>query len=666
MVKNLIYYMCLLAVVLLTACSGDEAAMADEPLPEGMGRISITICTPEANPNLTRAVNATPWEDPDHEWERLQTFRILICKASNNEVVQIISGDKSRMTAVTGTTSTYKQSADIQSDPLPAGSYHIFATANYADGYTVGSTVNPDATVKFANGYSEANIPMTGRLEGAVTVVNGKDTDAGTVTVWRVMGKMQFEFTNETSEQVDILGVEVEPVNQASSSGPGIYLFSKDNLESTANLAPLFLANATKTVSATWSLDATPTQNMAASVSMGNVFTSTALSWGDKLTATGSVTTSDNVYKLQKFKTTENVSSKDDAAVITLKMTPKSGMTFTPKNISFKACRVGTNGGYFDIEAGGTTLATAVRPPRSNGDNGNLVPPFYQEYSYAISGASATTDEYEVKIYLYNLNNKEYGFRDVVISGDVTNNTGSPIQEYITLPTGATTDVGPVSYEPSTALTLSASGGTGNLFFYVNETDATFTNKENQLSLRFKIQRNGQTEELRYGVTTPYIDGQTGGNGFNVIQRNDWIHIPIHLTGWQFRVEPLAFVPIAGYPATTLSSDALTTTFSTGGFIILQPFAQKNNDGTWRDFTDSEVTFQSLSWTNSDGTNVFGSGKILESAFTYDAASGRIIGVLNNSLATGTYKTTVTVNVKLGPTGSQFDYSFTFNVILQK
>lgn len=652
-----------LMALLMAACSEDVTA--DESLPEGMGRIRITVCTPEDNPNLTRAVNVSPWEAPDHEWERLQTFRILICKASDNQVVQIITGDKTKMTEVNGTTSTYKQSANILSDPLPAGSYHIFATANFADGYSVGNVVSLDRTEKFANGYSTTNIPMTGRLANTVTVVNAKETDAGTITVWRVMGKMQFEFTNETSEQVNILGIEVEPINQASSSGPGIYLFSKDNLESTANLVPLFLANATKTVSATWSLNATPTQDMAASVSMGGVFESTALSWGDKLTATGDVTTYDNVYTLQKFKTTENITNRDDAAVITLKVTPKSGMTFTPKNVSFKVCRVGTDGGKFDVEAGGTALATAVTPPRSNGDKGNHLPPFYQEYSYAISGTS-TTSEYVVKIYLYALNEKEFAFRDIVISGDVTNNTGSPIQEYITLPSGATADVGPVSYEPSTALTLSASGGTGNLFFYVNETDATFTTKENQLSLRFRIQRNGYTEELRYGVTTPYIDGRTGGNGFNVIRRNDWIHIPVHLRDWTFRMEPLAFVPIAGYPAVALSSDALTTTFSTGGYIILQPFAQKNNDGTWRDFSDSEVTFVSLSWKNNDGTNVSGSGKIFVTPLAYDSVTKCITGELNNNLAAGTYITTVIVNVKLGPTGSQYDYSFTFNVILQK
>lgn len=668
MVKNLIYYMCLLAVVLLTACTDNEAAVADEPLPEGMGRIHITICTPEDNPNLTRAVNATPWEDPDHEWERLQTFRILICKASDNQIVQIITGDKTKMTEVNGTTSTYKQSVSIQSDPLPAGSYHIFATANYADGYSVGDVIDTDRTEKLTNGYSETNIPMTGRLTAPVTVVNGTETDAGTITVWRVMGKLSFEFTNETSEQVQILGIEVEPINQASTTGPGIYLFSKDNLASEANLVPLFPANTTKTVSATWALDDVPTQGGAATVSLGGVFASTALSWGSKLSATGEATTYDNAYKLQKFKATENISSKDNDAVITLKVTPAAGMSFTPKNISLKACKVGTNGGKFDVEAGGTTVAAEVTPPRYNGAGGNYEPPFFKEYSYAING-TATTAEYTVKIYLYNLNAKEYAFRDIVISGDVTNNTGAALQEHISLPTGALTDVGPVSYAPATALTLGANGSsnaTGILFFYVNETDASFTTTNNQFSIRLKIRRGSHTEELRYGMTTPYIDGTTGGNGFNVIRRNDWIHIPIHLTDWQFRVEPLAFVPIGGYPATMLSSDALTATFSTGGYIILQSFAQKNNDGTWRDFTDKEVTFVSLTWKNSDGTNVSGTGKIFETAPTYDAASGRILGVLNNSLAAGTYKTSVTVNVKLGSSGSQYDYAFTFNVILQK
>ena len=664
--------------MLMAACSSESEMTSDEqqPLPEGMGRIRISICTPENNPNLTRAVNVSPWEDPDHEWEKLQTFRILICDA-DHKVVDIISGTKADMTGETGTASTYnKRSRELYSNPLTAGSYYLYSTANYNDGYSIGSTVNPDAIVKFTNGYSETGttqfgnenpIPMTGKLASAVSVTSGTDTDAGIITVWRVMAKMQFEFTNETSQQVKILGIEVDPINQASATNGGIYLFSKDNLTSITNLATPNLSEATNDVTATWPLH--ETMQTQATLSSASLFSEAQLSWGTKLESTGYREASDAVHtKLQKFKVLEKVTHIDEGSAIVFAVKPNSGYTFTPKNLSFKATRGGTGGGHFDVVAIGngtsTTLATGLRPMRYNG-TGDENPTYISTYEYSLNH-SATSGVFYVKIYLYDLDlDKDYAFSDVVITGDVKS-IGAGKGENITLPQAALTDVGKVRYEPSTELTLNASGGTGNLFFYVNETDATFTTKENQLSLRFKIQRNDYTEELRYGVTTPYIDGRTGGNGFNVIRRNDWIHIPVHLRDWTFRVEPLAFVPIAGYPAVTLSSDALTTTFSTGGYIILQPFAQKNNDGIWRDFSDPEVTFVSLSWKNNDGTNVSGSGKIFVTPPAYDSVTKCITGELNNNLAAGTYITTVTVNVKLGPTGSQYDYSFTFNVILQK
>jgi len=455
----------LLLALLTAACSSDS--ILDEKMPEGMGRIRVTICTPEDNPDLTRAVNTTTtWEEPDHDWEKLQSFRIFICNTSG-AIVDIISGTKSNKT--------------VTSDFLPLGQYNIYATANYDDGYSVGATIDLDKIVKFTNGYNESNIPMTGKLTSPVTVINGSETDAGTITVWRVMGKLQFEFTNESAKKIQIKGIEIEPVNLASASAGGIYLFSKDDLTSEANLA------------------------------------------------------------------------------------------------------AGTG---------------------------------------------------------------------------------------ITIPTAAKTDVGIVKYEPSAALTLDEKGGSGasgNLFFYVNETDATFTTTQNQFSVRFKIARQKNStewydDEIRYGLTTHH-DGSAGG--FNVIRRNDWIHIPIHLTDWQFRIEAIPFVPIAGYPAVLVSSDALTATFSTGGYIILQPFVKKYDDSTWRDFSDPDVTFVSVSWKNSDGTNVSGTDKIVKTPFTYDTVNKCITGELNNTLGSGTYKTTLTVNVKLGPTGSQYDYSFSCNVILQ-
>jgi len=214
-------------------------------------------------------------------------------------------------------------------------------------------------------------------------------------------------------------------------------------------------------------------------------------------------------------------------------------------------------------------------------------------------------------------------------------------------------------------VTIPAKGstnGTGTLSVYVNETDASYTTLENQLSLRFKVKRgSSDVEEIRYGFTSP-----SANDGFNVICRNDWIKIPIHFTGWQFRIEAIPFVPIAGYPAVLLSSDALNAEFSTGGYIILQPFAEKDHDGTWRDFSDPEVTFVSLSWKNSDGTNVSGDDKIVKTAFAYDSGSKCITGELNNDLDPGTYKTTLTVNLELGTAPSQYNYSFSCNVILQK
>ena len=267
MVKHLIYYMSLLATVLLSACTDNDATIADEPLPDGMGRICIAISSPEVvGGGTTRGVNTVPWEDPDHDWEKLQNFRIYICTESN-QVVDIIEGTIADMTGETGTTSTYnKRSKELKSSPLTAGKYHIFATANfnssesatnsanendvYDDGISVGSTIDPaNNTFKFANGYSNKNIPMTGKLTNTdgtlktVTVVNAKETDAGIISVWRVMAKLQFYFTNLSDTKIRIKSVEVEPLNNIASGddeGKGlIYLFSKDNLESERTLGPI-------------------------------------------------------------------------------------------------------------------------------------------------------------------------------------------------------------------------------------------------------------------------------------------------------------------------------------------------------------------------------------------------------------------------------------------
>ena len=704
-VKHLIYYMTLLATVLLSACSSDETTDTEQPLPEGMGRIRMAICTPEA---LTTRAVAKPnaWETPDHDWEIIQSYRILICDEDNN-IVQVIHRNLSSqhvVSAAASADSTYKTHDVVVSQPLLAKTYNIYAVANLSDysDFDEGKTIDLNKTVRFPNGYSatsddyfgeQRNIPMTGRLvddDGkprTVTVTVNSTTDAGTITVWRVMAKLQFEFTNLSDHKIRVFGVEVDPINQASDDGPGIYLFSKDNLASVKNLAPYNNNEPVieTGVTATWPLhdDATITTPLSGTVEKESLITKAQLSWGNKLTPAGLRQITDAI-KMQMFQPTVKLNERDEEAAIILTVKPGNDFTFTPKKLSFKACRGGTDAGNFDVLfiSGGTTtvLATGEQPARYNLD------PFTTDYNYPLN-ATPTTGDVVVKICVYNLDtNKDYAFSDIVITGDVedTNKTTVTTVEKLTLPPAPAgnnkksgrEDVGTVRYElPSASpLELNASGGTQTFFFYVNETDATFTTTNNQLSLRFKIQRQKgdgtwENDEIRYGMTSYHNlstneDFTYGGSngGFNVIRRNDWIHIPVVLTDWQLRIEPLALVPIGGYPNPTVSSDGLTAKFETGGMIALQPFVKQYSDTSWHDFGDSRIELVDVSWRNRDGRNVSGDDKIVKTAFAYDPATNSIIGELSQdpAIVGNDYMTTFSISVKLG----NYDYNFTFNVIL--
>ena len=208
-------------------------------------------------------------------------------------------------------------------------------------------------------------------------------------------------------------------------------------------------------------------------------------------------------------------------------------------------------------------------------------------------------------------------------------------------------------------------GKTEKVTFYVNESAAP-QNASGLFYLSLGMKYGDGEVEYHHALINQKGSTSLDDDAWDYIARNDYRVIPVILTDWQFRIEPLAFAPIAGYPAKTVGSDGLSATFSTGGPIILQPFVKKRTDSTWRDFTDKEVTFVSVSWKNSDGIDVSGTGKIFEQPLTYDTTTKCIYGVLNNNLGSGTYKTAVTVNVKLGPESDQYNYSFTCDVILQK
>ena len=264
---------------------------------------------------------------------------------------------------------------------------------------------------------------------------------------------------------------------------------------------------------------------------------------------------------------------------------------------------------------------------------------------------------------LPNLSDAGHGSMEVTTHGDIQPN----------LPTNApkgNMTLYPSSVQGAVSKTGHKSTGTGQtpvkFIFYVNESTAP-TNSSGHYYLSLGI-KTGSGSDVVYSHALISDEGSSDDDHgkWNYIARNDYRVIPIVLTDWQFRIEPIAFVPIAGYPAVTLSSDALKATFSTGGFIALQPFVKKRTEATWRDFGDPEVEYVSVTWTNSDGTNVSGADKIVKTAFVYDDVSKYIIGELNHDKVTAghTNKTAVTVTVKLGSSGSQYTYSFTCDVII--
>lgn len=197
-------------------------------------------------------------------------------------------------------------------------------------------------------------------------------------------------------------------------------------------------------VTATWAFDGTANGATAALSHDGLVSTS-SLTLGNDLSVVGTQAIGGIAFsKVQPA--TSNVGSALDADAITLMITPKNGLTLTPTRLTFKAARFGTNGGKIDVVAmsgsDSVKLLSDVTPNRNDTDPSALDLP--------IDGLAATyAQPLYVKVYIKALaNNKQYGFRDFVV-------TGSYSGTVVTLPTyafsvsAATVGAGSLSQTPA-------------------------------------------------------------------------------------------------------------------------------------------------------------------------------------------------------------------------
>ena len=170
---------------------------------------------------------------------------------------------------------------------------------------------------------------------------------------------------------------------------------------------------------------------------------STSVELGSNLSYNGTQEMKSNNASLspQEYSTKiqQDIVSSTESETLAMKflIKPKTGVTFTPKSVSFRATRCGTDGGKMTIQwydantaepvALGTTSASKegegfTDPARENNTTQN-----WTDYSYDLvaKGAVATIGECGLKIILYNasgtknnaVNPKSYAYGNIVISG---------------------------------------------------------------------------------------------------------------------------------------------------------------------------------------------------------------------------------------------------------
>ena len=166
---------------------------------------------------------------------------------------------------------------------------------------------------------------------------------------------------------------------------------------------------------------------------------------------------------------TSNVASnlEEDALVFTL--VPKKGVQFHPTGVAFRAAKVGTNGGKFDVVVSNGSQTQVLAE--------NFTPqlvkeaPYVSECKYDVTDVVASGNAFTLKIYIKGLaNNKEYGFQNFVISGEVSG-TPEEVPQYtlstaVNLPEAGSVSVSPAGekFDQGTVLTLTASENFGYRF----------------------------------------------------------------------------------------------------------------------------------------------------------------------------------------------------------
>ena len=122
-----------------------------------------------------------------------------------------------------------------------------------------------------------------------------------------------------------------------------------------------------------------------------------------------------NGANFNEISTTEaNAQSANSANALTITITTANkDLTFKPTNIAFNACKIGTDGGKFDLNLDGSVLYSGEAPNRNSETGG-----YYSSYNNSLSSTSATSHSFVYNIYA--LKDKNMGLGNIVITGELT------------------------------------------------------------------------------------------------------------------------------------------------------------------------------------------------------------------------------------------------------
>ena len=238
-----------------------------------------------------------------------------------------------------------------------------------------------------------------------------------------------------------------------------------------------------------WPLGKGTDDTTAAEVSKPGLFSVAEFDYG-----TLTVSTQRSVAESHQtlYKPANNNAAVNDDDALSFTIIPKKGITFTPKSFSFNAARWGTNGGAFDVVAitngTETTLATGINPNRGNDGE-------FMACHYDLSGITVGSDGLILKIKVYKLaSNKEYGFGEVLVVGDVVGTVESVPSYTLSLKSNiegaGSLSSNPVGseFDEGTSITVSATENFGYHFQEWTDAEGNTITTENPYS--FAISEN--------------------------------------------------------------------------------------------------------------------------------------------------------------------------------